>query len=159
MTPLPPPFGTFPKIHHFWRCHPSLSHTLLWDLRTSLSIEHLTTRIPNSSYWTSFLSQKPTTFWISLRLFLDFSVISLMHYPIIAPFHGSHTYKLGPLASSLLHISAKTLFFDEYTSRKLCEFIFRQNTNVSETKTLYRSLWTFRRPQVVTFFRYQEWTT
>ena len=98
-------------------------------------------------------------FWISLRLFLDFSVISLMHYPIIAPFHGSHTYKLGPLASSLLHISAKTLFFDEYTSRKLCEFIFRQNTNVSETKTLYRSLWTFRRPQVVTFFRYQEWTT
>ena len=20
----PPPFGTFPKIHHFWRCHPSL---------------------------------------------------------------------------------------------------------------------------------------
>ena len=31
--------------------------------------------------------------WISLRLFLDFSVIfwiSLLHYPIIAPLRGSH---------------------------------------------------------------------
>ena len=25
MTPPPPPFGTFPKIHPFWRCHPSLT--------------------------------------------------------------------------------------------------------------------------------------
>ena len=22
---IPPPFGTFPKIHPFWRCHPSLN--------------------------------------------------------------------------------------------------------------------------------------
>ena len=26
---MTPPFGTFPKIHHFWRCHPSLRLILI----------------------------------------------------------------------------------------------------------------------------------
>ena len=38
------PFGTFPKIHHFWRCHPSLSHQVplgyysVWSNGASVSL-------------------------------------------------------------------------------------------------------------------------